>query len=195
MNLHDNKYDYLIVEKVVEFFPELLSAFGVSAAHWVSAQCYQESGFDPDALSPVGAQGLMQLMPATDMMIDGDMDGFDPEGNIENGVKYLADQYRRLSEIPHATDRLKAALASYNGGRGYINKALAIGRELEGQSKGFSQWQKLGRPSGAWQTWPVIAKLLASPDCTHNGKAPDHKQMTDYVAKIEGYFTQLATEA
>lgn len=194
MSSKNTEYDGLIKEKVSEFFPELLDLFGVHAWLLVKAQVKQESGFDPEAISSAGACGLMQLMPGTDMMIDGDIDGFDPVGNVENGVIYLADQYRKLAEVRHGTDRILAALASYNGGRGYINKALALGRINEGQPEGFTIWRKLGRPVGAWQTWPVIARNLTSSDCDHDGLWPDHKQMIDYVEKIEGYFVDLVGE-
>lgn len=194
MNLFNTIYDDLIKKNVSEHFPELLDAFGCNGWLWIKAQAYQESRFDPRAKSPAGARGLMQLMPRTDMEIDGDDDGFDPQGNIENGVKYLSEQYRRLAEIPHATDRLKAAFASYNGGRGYINKALALGRVRVAQPEGYEQWSSVGAPRGAWQLWPVIATLLQSPECDHGGLWPDHGQMLEYVAKIEGYFTQLILE-
>ena len=52
----------------------------------VKAQVWQESAFDPSAVSSCGAQGLLQLMPETDFMLDGDIDGFDAKGNLENGI-------------------------------------------------------------------------------------------------------------
>ena len=195
MRVFETKYDELFSTKVAKFFPELLEVFGPKGWLWVKAQCWQESRFNPLAVSPAGAKGLMQLMPGTDKAIDGDIDGFDPEGNIENGVKYLAEQYRKLSEIPCETDRLCAAFASYNGGRGYLNKAMALGRKNEGLPFGYFGWASLGKEPGLWQTWPVIAELLSTADCDHNNLHPDHAQMTDYVDKINFYFVKLALQA
>jgi soluble lytic murein transglycosylase-like protein len=68
-----------------------------------------ESAFDAMAVSPAGAQGLMQLMPevAAEMGVE---DPFDPRQNIMGGVRYL----RRLLDLHRGNVRL--ALASYNAG-------------------------------------------------------------------------------
>lgn len=73
-----------------------------------------ESGFNPLAVSPKGAQGLMQLMPGTARRF-GVTDSFDVRQNIEAGVKYL----RHLQQM-FKDDRL--ALAAYNAGEGAVLK-------------------------------------------------------------------------
>src|SRR5215510_13004178 len=70
-------------------------------------QC--ESQFNPLAQSPRGAQGLMQLMPATQTLL-GVRDAFDPQDNVEAGVAYLA-------MLQHTfPDNLSLVLAAYNAG-------------------------------------------------------------------------------
>lgn len=143
---------------------------------------------NPQAVSNCGAKGLLQLMPATDLAIDGDSDGFDPAGNIDNGVRYLAEQFGKLGEIPSPADRLRFALAAYNGGRGYVNRALELAREACGQPVSFAAWKKAGMPSGQWQAWSFSHPFFADERCQVKGKHPDHRQMTDYVAHIEARY-------
>lgn len=73
-----------------------------------------ESNYNPFAVSPKGAQGLMQLMPATARRF-GVTDTFDPKQNIEAGVRYL-----KLLQDTFQDDRL--AIAAYNAGEGAVQK-------------------------------------------------------------------------
>jgi membrane-bound lytic murein transglycosylase MltF len=191
MNL-DDRFDSLIMAAVTAQFPALLADFGASGWLWVKAQCWQESRMNPLAVSSCGAVGLLQLMPATDLGIDGDLDGFDPAGNIDNGVRYLAEQYQKFAEIPSPADRLRFALAAYNGGRGYVNRALELARAACDQPAAFAAWKKTGMPAGQWQGWGFAHPYLADARCQVKGKRPDHKQITDYVAHIEGRYRHYA---
>ena len=81
----------------------------------VMALIQQESGFNQNALSKAGAQGLMQLMPATAKSL-GVQNAFNPEQNIEGGVKYL----KGLLDRFHGNKIL--ALAAYNAGPNAVKK-------------------------------------------------------------------------
>lgn len=85
----------------------------VSAKHGlpsqlVSAVIRVESCYDRRAVSRSGARGLMQLMPATALSL-GVNDSFDPEQNIDGGVRYLARMLERFKD-------LRLGLAAYNAG-------------------------------------------------------------------------------
>lgn len=99
----------------------------------VAAQGYQESRLDQNARSPVGAIGVMQLMPATarDPAV-GIPDIEDLENNIHAGVKYLhhlREQY--LAEVEFAEpDRSFLSFAAYNAGPGNLSKARRRAEKL-----------------------------------------------------------------
>ncbi len=75
----------------------------------VHAVIFAESSYDPDAISPAGASGLMQLMPATAAHY-GVRDLFDPAQNVGGGVRFLRDLLKRFD------GNVELAVAAYNAG-------------------------------------------------------------------------------
>jgi soluble lytic murein transglycosylase-like protein len=85
----------------------------------VRAVIRAESAFDPLAVSSVGAQGLMQLMPALSKEL-GVTDAFDPRQNIMAGTRYLAQL------LTMHNGNIPLALASYNAGPGAVEKYKGV---------------------------------------------------------------------
>lgn len=85
----------------------------------------QESAWQPAAVSPAGAVGLAQLMPATAAALG--VDPYEPEQNLEGGARYLRDQYQRFGAWP-------LALAAYNAGPESVERYGGIPPYRETQS-------------------------------------------------------------
>ncbi len=95
----------------------------------IAAQMYQESLFDPGAISRSGAIGLMQILPATAEAL-----GFDnvkrPESAIHAGVKYLYTLRNEFDEKVPVGERTWFALAAYNLGSPRVEKARALAGQM-----------------------------------------------------------------
>jgi hypothetical protein len=86
-----------------------------------------ESSGNPNAVSPKGAQGLMQLMPGTAKEL-GVTDPFDPSQNIDAGTRYLKQQYDRFGNW-------EQALSAYNAGPNRVAKGGKLPSETQAYTK------------------------------------------------------------
>lgn len=95
----------------------------------MSSLIYQESGFDPEVKSWVGAFGLMQLMPNTAKKYGVDISS-SPDKQITAGVKYIKSLDKQLkSHIVDSVERKKFVLASYNVGIGHVFDARRLAQK------------------------------------------------------------------
>lgn len=153
------KYQQLIIENTALHLP--------ARYDWrlVAAQIRQESNFKKDARSPVGAMGLMQVMPGTwEQMTqgNGNMNPDCPADNIHIGCKYMARRLKGWRAPRPNIDRICLALASYNAGFGHLLEA----QKLAGGANDYAN---------------IIAAL---PQVTGRHA----KETTQYVQRIYSYY-------
>ncbi len=123
-----NKYDRHFKKYSKRYFGPLFDW------HWFKAQAIAESGLSHNARSHVGAQGLMQIMPATFNEIMKKNPQFSkletPKWNIAAGIYYDRTLYRKFKKTA-TQDKLYMTFASYNAGYGRILKASkhTVGKE------------------------------------------------------------------
>jgi len=140
----------------------------------INSVIHAESGFNPRAVSPKGAQGLMQLMPQTASRL-GVGDAFDPNANVEGGTRYLRELLERYN-----FDLIKA-LAAYNAGPQRVEQYHGVPPYYETQAyvariiRDFNRKKLAERKAAAVKTasyhkipanHPATVKQVALPDST-----------------------------
>lgn len=117
------------------------SLFQAAGKRWnidpalLAAVAQTESGFNPQAVSSAGAQGLMQFMPGTAAAMG--VDPFDPASAVDGAARYLRTSIDQFSSVD-------AAVASYNAGRGAVKRYGGVPPYRETQNyvdKVLSAWK------------------------------------------------------
>lgn len=116
---------------------QLAAKYDLSPA-LLEAVVWQESRWNDDAVSPVGAQGLAQLMPGTARMMG--VNPQDPSANLEGGARYLRLQLDRFD------GNIEKALAAYNAGPGRVIEAGGVPRIAETQAYVAAIMARLSAP-------------------------------------------------
>jgi len=148
----------------------------------IAAMVYQESHFDPDAISHTGVRGIMQLTEVTakEMGVD---DRREPSAAISGGVRYLKKLHKRF-EKAQEPDRTLIALASYNVGYGHVRDAQKLAAEM-------------GMNPGSWSALQQVLPLLRYPKYykrTEHGYCRGTEPVR-YVKRIRTYYDILKREA
>ncbi|GAB4288780.1 MAG: membrane-bound lytic murein transglycosylase MltF [Thiohalomonadaceae bacterium] len=138
---HVSDFDYVgtrtfmrhIEQRLPQYRPQFEMAADTHSLDWrlLAAIAYQESHWDPQAISPTGVRGIMMLTRSTahDLGVDRRTD---PTQSIEGGSRYFKSLLDRLPERIEGRDRLWLALAAYNIGYGHLEDARIITQQRGG---------------------------------------------------------------
>lgn len=144
----------------------------------IAALGYQESFWDPTAVSPTGVRGMMMLTEDTAQQV-GVTELLDADQNILGGARYLRSLYDRLSHIP-LPDRIWFALAAYNVGLGHLEDARIL-------------TQHHGKNPSKWTDVKEILPLLEQPrwyNRTRYGFARGAEPVV-FVTRVRTYYDVL----
>lgn len=179
LEVNQQSSEEIVISEFDSLFKEISNQEG-NDWRLMSAIAYHESRFKPEVSSPVGATGLMQVMPRTAEQFGVSReDLWDVETNITVGnmVFKKITQMLKLPESTSTEDKLSLYLAAYNGGVGHIFDAQRLARahgenpyswsvvshylKLKGQPQYYNhEVVKCGRFSGSGETLAYVDKVM-----------------------------------
>lgn len=148
----------------------------------LAAIAYQESHWNPRAVSPTGVRGLMMLTQGTARAM-GVTNRTDPEQSVLGGARYLKRLYQRLPNYINSSDKIWMTLASYNIGLQHLRDA-----------QGVAAWKN--KNPNSWTGVRSVLPLLAQKDVysqVPHGYARGLEPVL-YVDRIRNYYKILRTE-
>jgi len=186
---HVSDFDYVgtrtymrhIEQRLPEYRPHFEEAVADKDIDWrlLAAVAYQESHWNPKAVSPTGVRGMMMLTRTTanDLGVDRRTD---PRQSIDGGSRYLKYLLDRIPERIQGRDRLWLALAAYNIGYGHMEDARIITQQRGGDP---DKWMDVK------ESLPLLHKRKWYSK-TKNGYARGNEAVR-YVENIRSYYDIL----
>lgn len=169
LTISANRYDNHFIKWAKTYFARLVEW------QWFKAQALAESSLIPEAQSPAGALGLMQIMPPTGREIAGQLGTkarfLDPAWSIQAGIYYDRQLWDKWTSPRPPLERLRWTFASYNAGFGNILKA-------QDRAEGCDSLK-----------WSCTVRFL--PEVT----GANALETENYVDRIESYFLDLTGRA
>jgi len=156
----------------------------------------RESSFKANAVSRVGAKGLMQIMPRNEEYLESELDidyiYEQPDENIKAGIYHFTQQQTYFAEIKDKEKRLYVSLAAYNAGYGRLRDALSISRYLFPED--VYLWENV--KTALYKLHPKYYELHL--DVWEEGKPrygyfKNPKETINYVEIIMSYYEQFKT--
>jgi membrane-bound lytic murein transglycosylase F len=180
-----NRYGNNVFNRdVAQRLPRYQDAFQRQAAKedldWqlLAAISYQESKWDPNAVSPTGVRGLMMLTNATARAM-GVRDRTNPEQSIKGGAAYIKQVLNNIPDSVPQPDRTWMALAGYNMGPAHVNAARRL-------------TARLGQNPDSWQDVAANLPRLVQENRANGRAVPDIRQALHYVQQIRRYYDAIA---
>ncbi len=186
---HLENFDYVDIRafhrRITTHLPKLLPHFQEAAAKYqfpwklLAAQAYQESHWQPDAVSPTKVRGIMMLTEKTAKQM-GVKNRRDPVQSIMGGTKYFSHLLKRIPADVEEDDRVWFALAAYNVGMGHIYDARKLAKQL-------------GKDPNKWHDLKTVLPLLSQRKyfkTLKHGYARGYEPVI-YVRKIREFYDIL----
>lgn len=183
-----DRQTYIFLTEYGKDVKEVSNTYGVD---WrlVLAVLRQESAFDPSAVSYMGAQGFMQIMPSTGLSLASTHDIQDisnPAMNIKLGIIHLRDMIRSFPQAD-GKNRIELAVAAYNCGLSRVQDAQAIA-EFLGDNPNSWPAVKSALPLLSSRYAPLQKHIWRSGRPT-SGYFGDYSQTLTYVGNVMHYYS------